>query len=95
MPKTLMQSVVSQLQKERTRLEDELHPHNNRPGCLRERLHAWEPTESGCCNSQKANHFGCGTQENCGRSTGAVGKDQGAKGFDQCPQRTQDVPSRP
>jgi hypothetical protein len=25
MPKTLMQSVVSQLQKERTRLEDELH----------------------------------------------------------------------
>jgi hypothetical protein len=25
MPKTLMQSVVSQLQKERTRIEDELH----------------------------------------------------------------------
>jgi hypothetical protein len=25
MPKTLMQSIVSQLQKERTRLEDELH----------------------------------------------------------------------
>jgi flagellin-like hook-associated protein FlgL len=25
MPKTLMQSVISQLQKERTRLEDELH----------------------------------------------------------------------
>ena len=58
-------------------------------------LDAWEPTESCCCNSQKANHFGCGTQENCGRSTGAVGKDQGAKGFNQCPQRTQDVPSRP
>jgi hypothetical protein len=27
--------------------------------------------------SQKANHFGCGTQENCFCSTGAVGKDQG------------------
>ena len=56
----------------------------------------WEPTESCCCNSQAANHFGCGTQENCGCSTGAVGKDQGAKGcFNQFPQRAHNVPGRP
>jgi hypothetical protein len=93
MPKTLMQSVVSELQKERQRLEA---PRDSRPDRLREGLHVWKSTERCYCNSQNANHFGCGTQENCGRSTGAVGKDQGAKGcFNQCPQRTHNVPSRP
>ena len=72
----------------RNRLESNLYADR-----LRERLHAWEPTESCCCNSQKANHFGYGTQENCGCSTGAVGKDQGTKGcFSQCPQGTLNVP---
>jgi len=58
------------------------------PDRFRKRLHAWEPT-----NSQDANYFGCGAQENCGCSTGAVGKDQGAKGyFNQFPQGTLNVP---
>ena len=45
---------------------------------------------------EKETLIGCGPQENCGRSTGSVGKDQRAKGrFNQCPQRSQDVPGRP
>jgi hypothetical protein len=41
---------------------------------LREALHAWKQTESCCCNSQKANDFGCMTQENSSNSEGTMGK---------------------
>jgi hypothetical protein len=70
MPRTLMQSVVSQLQKERTRLEDELHHVTVRPDRLRESLFAGEQRYS-----DEANHFGCWTQANSGSSEGTLGED--------------------
>jgi hypothetical protein len=70
MAKILMQSVVSQIQKERTRLEDELHRVTAAltafgKACVRE----------ACCNSKKANDFGCRTEENSSRSAETMGKD--------------------
>jgi hypothetical protein len=70
MPKILMQSVVSQLQKERTRLEDELHR-------VTAALTAFGKVyvREACCNSKKANDFGCRTEDNGSRSAETMGKD--------------------
>ena len=73
MPKTLMQSVVSQLQKERTRLEDELHR-------VTAAFTAFGKVylRTGEIWSEKENHFGGRTQENCSRAEGTLGKSQGS-----------------
>jgi hypothetical protein len=70
MPKMLMQSVVSHLQKERTRLEDDLHR-------VTAALAAFGKVyvREACCNSKKANDFGCRMEENSSSSADAMGKD--------------------
>ena len=70
MAKSLMQSVASQLQKERKRLEDELHRVTAAPGCFRESLSAREQIRW-----EEANHVGSRTQANRSCAEGALGKD--------------------
>jgi hypothetical protein len=55
---------------------------NSRSDCLRDSVHPWK-AESGYCNSQEANDFGCWTQENRSCSEGAMGKDQGQQEMSQ------------
>ena len=64
MPKTLIQSVVSELQKERTRLEDELHR-------VTAALTAFGKVY---LRGKKENYFGCRAEENSSSSESAMGK---------------------
>ena len=94
MPKTLLQSVVSQLHKERARLDDELHRVTAALTAFGQSY--FRGSKSKLTGPTRKKHFSCGTRENRSRAKGAVGKDQGAKGgFKQCPQRTHIVRSRP
>src|ERR1019366_5341795 len=76
MLKTLMQSVVSQLQKERVRLENELHRVTAALTSFgKVYLHV---TKSGpAASRKKKNYLGCRAQADCRSSTETVGEDPG------------------
>ena len=88
MPKTLIQSVVSELQREQKRLEDELHR-------VTAALTAFGKVYLRGRNPSRT-ISAAGRKRIAARSTGAVGKDQGAKGcFNRLPQGTHNVPICP
>ncbi|PYX54481.1 MAG: hypothetical protein DMG76_21700 [Acidobacteria bacterium] len=72
MPETLMQSVLSQLQKERTRLEDELHRVTAALTAFGNvYMHGSKP-KAAIANRKKANDFGCRTQEDSSSTAGTM-----------------------